>query len=251
MIYEVFMPALSSTMTEGKIVSWVKSQGDKVEKGETVVVVESDKADMDVESFYEGYLGAIIVPAGETAPVGEAIALIAETEAELEAAQQQSQSKAPPRQQQALMYPPLPQPQPPVQQPFQPQQKQLKMVVHLVEMVEWWRLPVPASWRKTSKLTWPLSKEAALTGGLSQKILRPQPMLLNLPQNASCSSNPCPYPRSSSQTCYPSSPSGERSRCRPAGPPNHTPKRRCTKHGCQPGGTHLPRWLHHYHRRSG
>ena len=48
-IYEIFMPALSSTMTEGKIVSWEKSPGDKVEKGETVVVVESDKADMDVE----------------------------------------------------------------------------------------------------------------------------------------------------------------------------------------------------------
>lgn len=85
-INEVFMPALSSTMTEGKIVSWVKSPGDKVEKGETVVVVESDKADMDVESFYEGYLAHIIVPAGETAPVGAAIAYVAETEAEIEAA---------------------------------------------------------------------------------------------------------------------------------------------------------------------
>jgi pyruvate dehydrogenase E2 component (dihydrolipoamide acetyltransferase) len=82
-INEVFMPALSSTMTEGKIVSWVKSPGDKVEKGETVVVVESDKADMDVETFYEGYLAYIIVPAGETAPVGAAIAYIAETEAEI------------------------------------------------------------------------------------------------------------------------------------------------------------------------
>lgn len=90
MIHEVFMPALSSTMTEGKIVSWVKSPGDKVEKGETVVVVESDKADMDVESFYEGYLATIIVPAGESAPVGEAIALVAETEAEIEAAKQQA-----------------------------------------------------------------------------------------------------------------------------------------------------------------
>jgi pyruvate dehydrogenase E2 component (dihydrolipoamide acetyltransferase) len=89
MINEVFMPALSSTMTEGKIVSWLKSPGDKVEKGETVVVVESDKADMDVESFYEGYLATIIVPAGETAPVGAAIALIAETEAEIATAQQQ------------------------------------------------------------------------------------------------------------------------------------------------------------------
>ncbi|MBH8563183.1 2-oxo acid dehydrogenase subunit E2 [Nostoc sp. CENA67] len=85
-IHEVFMPALSSTMTEGKIVSWVKSPGDKVEKGETVVVVESDKADMDVETFYEGYLAHIIVQAGETASVGAAIAYIAETEAEIEAA---------------------------------------------------------------------------------------------------------------------------------------------------------------------
>lgn len=83
MIHEVFMPALSSTMTEGKIVSWVKSPGDKVEKGETVVVVESDKADMDVESFYQGYIATILVNAGETAGVGNAIALVAETEAEI------------------------------------------------------------------------------------------------------------------------------------------------------------------------
>ena len=89
MIHEVFMPALSSTMTEGKIVSWVKSPGDKVEKGETVVIVESDKADMDVESFYEGYLAAIGVPAGESAPVGNTIALLAETKEEIEAAKQQ------------------------------------------------------------------------------------------------------------------------------------------------------------------
>lgn len=83
MIYEIFMPALSSTMTEGKITTWVKSVGDKVEKGETVLVVESDKADMDVESFYEGYLGAIAVPAGSTAPVGSALGYVAETVAEI------------------------------------------------------------------------------------------------------------------------------------------------------------------------
>ncbi|MBF2028050.1 MAG: 2-oxo acid dehydrogenase subunit E2 [Oscillatoriales cyanobacterium C42_A2020_001] len=107
MINEVFMPALSSTMTEGKIVSWIKSPGDKVEKGETVVVVESDKADMDVESFYEGYLAAIVVPAGEMAPVGAAIALIAETEAEIETAQQ----KATPPTQTTPASTPAPQPQ--------------------------------------------------------------------------------------------------------------------------------------------
>ena len=95
MIREVFMPALSSTMTEGKIVSWTKAPGDKVEKGETVVVVESDKADMDVESFYEGYLATIVVEAGDVAPVGSAIALLAETEAEIEAAKQQAAAAAP------------------------------------------------------------------------------------------------------------------------------------------------------------
>ncbi len=89
MIQDIFMPALSSTMTEGKIVSWTKSPGDKVEKGETVVVVESDKADMDVESFHEGYLATILVEAGHTAPVGAPIALIAETEAEIQQAKQQ------------------------------------------------------------------------------------------------------------------------------------------------------------------
>ncbi|MDJ0535051.1 MAG: dihydrolipoamide acetyltransferase family protein [Xenococcaceae cyanobacterium MO_207.B15] len=86
MIHDIFMPALSSTMTEGKIVEWAKSPGDKVAKGETVVIVESDKADMDVESFNEGYLAVILVEAGQEAPVGNAIALLAETEAEIEEA---------------------------------------------------------------------------------------------------------------------------------------------------------------------
>lgn len=94
-IREVFMPALSSTMTEGKIVSWQKSPGDKVAKGEIVVVVESDKADMDVETFYDGYIATIIVPAGDSALVGSAIALVAETQAEIEIAKQQAQGHSP------------------------------------------------------------------------------------------------------------------------------------------------------------
>lgn len=84
------MPALSSTMTEGKIVSWVKSEGDKLSKGESVVVVESDKADMDVETFYDGYLAAIMVEEGGVAAVGSAIGLLAETEDEIS----QAKSKA-------------------------------------------------------------------------------------------------------------------------------------------------------------
>ena len=86
------MPALSSTMTEGKIVEWLKQPGDKVGRGESVLVVESDKADMDVESFQDGYLAAVLMPAGSTAPVGETIGLIVETEAEIAAAQAKAPS---------------------------------------------------------------------------------------------------------------------------------------------------------------
>jgi pyruvate dehydrogenase E2 component (dihydrolipoamide acetyltransferase) len=108
-IREIFMPALSSTMTEGKIVSWMKSEGDKLSKGESVVVVESDKADMDVETFYDGYLAAIMVDEGGVAPVGSAIALLAESEAEIaeaksKASANSSSSSSPP--------PPPPSPSP-------------------------------------------------------------------------------------------------------------------------------------------
>ena len=85
-VKEIHMPALSSTMTEGKIVSWLKGEGDAISKGDAVVVVESDKADMDVESFFDGYLAAIAVDDGDMATVGAPIAFVAETEAEIDAA---------------------------------------------------------------------------------------------------------------------------------------------------------------------
>jgi pyruvate dehydrogenase E2 component (dihydrolipoamide acetyltransferase) len=79
------MPALSSTMKEGKVVSWLKSEGDKVESGEAIMVVESDKADMDVEAFEDGYIAAIITGEGESAAVGTPVALIAANEADIPA----------------------------------------------------------------------------------------------------------------------------------------------------------------------
>ncbi|XP_023914907.1 dihydrolipoyllysine-residue acetyltransferase component 4 of pyruvate dehydrogenase complex, chloroplastic isoform X1 [Quercus suber] len=112
-IREIFMPALSSTMTEGKIVSWIKSEGDMLSKGESVVVVESDKADMDVETFYDGILAAIVVPEGDSAPVGAPIGLLAETEDEI--AEAKAKAKA-----NSTSPPPTSSPAPPISQP-QPQ----------------------------------------------------------------------------------------------------------------------------------
>ena len=79
------MPALSSTMTEGKIVEWLKKPGDRVERGEAVLIVESDKADMEVEAFQEGFLATVLMPAGGTTAVGDTIGLIVETREEIAA----------------------------------------------------------------------------------------------------------------------------------------------------------------------
>ncbi len=79
------MPALSSTMKEGKVVSWLKSEGDAVGAGEAIMVVESDKADMDVEAFEDGFIAAIITGEGEAAAVGAPVALIAANEADIPA----------------------------------------------------------------------------------------------------------------------------------------------------------------------
>lgn len=75
---DINMPALSSTMKEGKIVSWNKKVGDKVSSGDVLLVVESDKADMDVEAYEEGYLAAIYTPEGGSAPVGAPVATLVE-----------------------------------------------------------------------------------------------------------------------------------------------------------------------------
>lgn len=113
------MPALSSTMTEGKIVAWNAAEGDRLAKGDPVVVVESDKADMDVETFYDGFLAAVLVPAGESAPVGSAIALLAESEDEIPLAQSQaasfssSSSSSPPAPQETAAQEASPPPPPP------------------------------------------------------------------------------------------------------------------------------------------
>ncbi len=73
---EITMPKLSDTMEEGKVLKWMKSEGDDVKKGEKIVEIETDKADMEVEAFDSGKLGKIVVKAGETAKVGSPIAIL-------------------------------------------------------------------------------------------------------------------------------------------------------------------------------
>src|SRR3954454_25096189 len=73
---EVTMPRLSDTMTEGHIAEWLKKEGAKVEKGDVLLEIETDKATMSQESYDAGVLEKIVVPAGQTAPIGTVIAII-------------------------------------------------------------------------------------------------------------------------------------------------------------------------------
>src|SRR5215813_12569973 len=76
---QILMPALSPTMTEGKLAKWLKAQGDMVKPGDVIAEIETDKATMEVEAADEGRLAQILVPAGtEGVAVNTPIALLAE-----------------------------------------------------------------------------------------------------------------------------------------------------------------------------
>lgn len=64
--------------------SWLKNEGDEIEAGEAIMVVESDKADMDVEAFEDGYIAKILTQEGEMAPVGDVVALVSALEGEID-----------------------------------------------------------------------------------------------------------------------------------------------------------------------
>ncbi|WP_424495139.1 pyruvate dehydrogenase complex dihydrolipoamide acetyltransferase [Salinimicrobium sp. GXAS 041] len=72
----VKMPRLSDTMEEGTVATWLKKKGDKVEEGDILAEIETDKATMEFESFYEGILLHIGIEEGETAPVDSVLAII-------------------------------------------------------------------------------------------------------------------------------------------------------------------------------
>jgi pyruvate dehydrogenase E2 component (dihydrolipoamide acetyltransferase) len=72
----IYMPKLSDTMTEGVVAEWTKKIGDKVSSGEVLAEIETDKATMEFESFYDGVLLHIGVEKGKAAPVNSVLAII-------------------------------------------------------------------------------------------------------------------------------------------------------------------------------
>src|ERR687884_164602 len=76
---QILMPALSPTMTEGKLSRWLKKEGDEVKSGDVIAEIETDKATMEVEAVDEGTLGKILVGDGtQGVKVNDPIAVLVE-----------------------------------------------------------------------------------------------------------------------------------------------------------------------------
>ncbi len=78
MITKVIMPKLSDAMETGKVIKWIKKEGDSVRGGDVIAEVETDKANVEIEAFGSGVLRKIIVGEGGQVPVGDLIGVIAE-----------------------------------------------------------------------------------------------------------------------------------------------------------------------------
>ena len=79
------MPKLSDTMTEGVVATWLKKVGEEVENGELLAEIETDKATMEFESFYDGVLLHIGVEEGQAAPVDSLLCILGEAGEDVQA----------------------------------------------------------------------------------------------------------------------------------------------------------------------
>src|SRR5712691_5224568 len=83
----ILMPALSPTMEKGNLAKWLKKEGDKVQPGDVIAEIETDKATMEYEAIDEGTLAKIVVPEGtQDVPVNQLIAVLAEEGEDVKAA---------------------------------------------------------------------------------------------------------------------------------------------------------------------
>src|SRR6185503_15254430 len=83
MANQVVMPKLSPTMEEGQLSRWLKKEGDTVSMGEPIAEIDTDKATMEMQALANGVLRKILIKEGESAPLGQVIAIIGEAEEDI------------------------------------------------------------------------------------------------------------------------------------------------------------------------
>src|ERR1041384_969040 len=85
MATQVIMPKLSPTMEEGQLSRWLKKEGDKVSMGEPLAEIDTDKATMEMQALGNGVLRKILIQEGESAPLGQLIAIIGDPDEDISA----------------------------------------------------------------------------------------------------------------------------------------------------------------------
>src|SRR5438874_5806153 len=93
MATEVMMPKLSPTMEEGQLSRWLKKEGDRVSMGEPLAEIDTDKATMEMQALANGVLRKILIHDGESAPLGQMIAVIGEADEDISSLLSQAASK--------------------------------------------------------------------------------------------------------------------------------------------------------------
>ena len=117
MATKVIMPKLSPTMEEGQISRWLKKEGDKVSTGEPLAEIDTDKATMEMQALANGVLRKIIINEGQSAPLGQLIAVIGAPEEDISSLLSEAQAPAAPPAKEPAPKPPAPAPaQPPAPQ---------------------------------------------------------------------------------------------------------------------------------------
>lgn len=149
---EITMPKLSDTMTEGRLIAWRKSVGERVERGDIIAEVETDKANMELEAFAAGVLLETRVEPGDMAPVGTVIGIVGEP------GEQAAQAAPPPvREEQPAAQPVSPE-KPAAPQPEKPAAEAGEVPERVMELTEA-EEAVPLGAEKASPLVRRLARE--------------------------------------------------------------------------------------------
>jgi pyruvate dehydrogenase E2 component (dihydrolipoamide acetyltransferase) len=162
MATKVIMPKLSPTMEEGQISRWLKKEGDKVSMGEPLAEIDTDKATMEMQALANGVLRKILINEGQSAPLGQTIAVIGEPEEDIASLVSEAPA-APARQEQK-------QPQP---QPQEQSQPQAKAAAAAASTVDNGRQPQAAASSDSARLiVSPLAARMAAEAGLDLRSLQ-------------------------------------------------------------------------------
>lgn len=94
-VTRVVMPKLSEAMETGRVIKWLKKEGDRIQGGDILAEIETDKADVEMEAFGAGVLRKVLTQAGESVPVGSLIAVIAEPDEDIASVMAQAPPPSP------------------------------------------------------------------------------------------------------------------------------------------------------------